>query len=194
MDNFLNDVNFHYYIVHPTSFRREYQRWCRYRDNDEPLGFQWTSLLLMVCACSAQYPSDALRRALEEDQGQSVDELTDKYHAAGRELEMTMPIASYHLYTVQQFLHSCLWFKTQARYFECWHALSAAIQVACELSKLTFMHAGLNVSMELTFVHLDIHCEEVAQPVSDYHLEMGRRAWAIMCTWDWLVAPLNSEM
>ncbi|KAL7797240.1 hypothetical protein V8C37DRAFT_370451 [Trichoderma ceciliae] len=169
VDNFLRDVNFHYYIVHPTVFRKEYEQWWDDRDNRQPLGLQWTSLLLMACACSAQYPNDTLRRALEVDRGPPTHALSEKYHAAGRELHIAIPVGEFHMYTIQQFLHSCFWFKAEARYFECWHDLTAAVQVARELN---------------------IHCEAAARPASDFDREMGRRAWAIMCTLDWQLGTL----
>ncbi|KAL7951505.1 hypothetical protein V8C42DRAFT_304267 [Trichoderma barbatum] len=172
VDNFLNHVNFHYYVVHPTVFRREYERWCHRADNDDDIELQWTALLLMACACSAQYPSDALRHALEADQDQPIDQLAEQYHAVGHDLSTMIPITEYDMHTVQSFLHSSLWFKTKACYSESWHNLTTAMRVASEL---------------------DIHNEEFAHPASQYQLEMGRRAWAIICAWDWQLGSIISR-
>lgn len=194
VDNFLDSVNFHYYIVHPAVFRREYQNWCHRAYNNNHIELQWTALLLMACACSTQYSSDSLRRVLEADQGQSIHRLSEKYHAASHKLLMTIPMGRYDINILQTYLHSSLWFRTKARYPEFWRDLRAAIQVASELGKLVFTDGTLGV---LTF-YLDINREEITEEItdtlSDYNLEMRRRAWVTIRAWDWSVALLNSEM
>ncbi|KAH6605986.1 hypothetical protein Trco_005139 [Trichoderma cornu-damae] len=172
VDNFLNDINFHYYILHPAVFKEEYQQWRDDRDNGRPLGVQWTSLLLMVCACSAQYPNDAVRRALPPGQDELIHQFSQRCHAQSHELHQATPAGEFHIHSLQQLLHSCFWLKTEARYFECWHALSDVAHIAR---------------------HLSIHCEAAARPASDYEMEMGRRAWAILCTWDWQIGALISR-
>lgn len=90
----------------------------------------------MVCACSAQYTGVELQHKLEADLGQSVQSLTQAYHNAARELHSVIPVGNNHLLNVQSLLHSCYWYKSEARFVECWHVLSAAIREAQELGKL----------------------------------------------------------
>ncbi|EFY89237.1 hypothetical protein MAC_04618 [Metarhizium acridum CQMa 102] len=133
VQNFLTHVNFHYYIIYPPSFLEEYRTWWSLRSENRPLGMQWTCLLLMVCACSMQYTDSELERKLEIDLGQSAQKLTEQYHNAGRELHGAIPVGNNHLLNVQSLLHSCYWYKSEARFVECWHVLSTAIREAQEL-------------------------------------------------------------
>ncbi|EHK23556.1 uncharacterized protein TRIVIDRAFT_178991, partial [Trichoderma virens Gv29-8] len=176
VDNFLDTVNFHYYIVHPAMFRREYQNWCHRAYNNNHVELQWTALLLMACACSTQYSSDSLRRVLEADQGQSIHRLSEKYHAASHKLLMTIPMGRYDINILQTYLHSSLWFRTKARYPEFWRDLRAAIQVASELD-----------------INREEITEEITDTLSDYNLEMGRRAWVTIRAWDWQLGSIISR-
>ncbi|KAK7422030.1 hypothetical protein QQZ08_009679 [Neonectria magnoliae] len=143
-NNFLNNVNYHYYIIYPPSFLEQYQQWWTARAENRPLGVQWTCLLLM--------------RKLEVDLGDTIQRITESYHEAARDLGSTIPIGTSHLYNVQQLLHSCYWFKSEARFVECWHVLNAAIREAQELS---------------------IHQESKGDPVPELELEIRRRIWQI---------------
>ncbi|KAF4585960.1 Fungal specific transcription factor [Ophiocordyceps camponoti-floridani] len=172
VQNFLNSVNFHYYIIYPPSFLDEYRQWWASRSENQPLGLQWTCLLLMVCACSAQYTDIDLQRKLEQDLGVSTQRLTESYHNAARELHSVIPVGNNHLYNVQSLLHSCYWYKSEARFVECWHVLSAAVREAQEL---------------------DIHQELVSGPMSEFEREMRRRVWCVLDTWDWRISALLSR-
>ncbi|KAL6692038.1 hypothetical protein J3F84DRAFT_385120 [Trichoderma pleuroticola] len=172
VDNFLDFVNFRYYIIHPVMFRREYQDWCSRAYNDNYVELHWTALLLMVCACSAQYPSDALRRALEAEQGLPIHQLSEKYHETGHQLSTRIPTGKYDIHAIQTYLHSSLWFKSKARYPECRRDLAAAVQVASTI---------------------DVNHEETTTLLFDYNLEMGSRAWVIMCAWDWQLRNIISH-
>lgn len=190
MDNFLDFINFQHSIVHPAAFRGEYQKWSHRAYTDNHVELQWTALLLMACACSAQYPSDTLCRALEADQDQSIHQLSEKYFTASHELATMIPVGRYDIYTIQIRLHSSIWLKTKARYPQCWHDMAAAIQVACELGESTLTHS---TSPLMCSCSLDINSEEGTSQLSDCHLEMVRRAWVAVCSWDWLVTLLYSE-
>ncbi|PFH62897.1 hypothetical protein XA68_11216 [Ophiocordyceps unilateralis] len=172
VQNFLNSVNYHYYIIYPPSFLDEYRQWWASRTENRPLGLQWTCLLLMVCACSAQYTDVDLQRKLEQDLGESTQRLTEHYHNAARELHSVIPVGNNHLHNVQSLLHSCYWYKSEARFVECWHVLSAAIREAQEL---------------------DIHQELVSGPMSEFEREMRRRVWCVLDTWDWQISALLSR-
>jgi hypothetical protein len=133
VQNFLNNANFHYYLIYPPSFLEQYQLWWAARGDNRPLSVQWTSLLLTVCACSAQYTDIDLQRKLEVDLGDTIQRLTEQYHEAARELGSAVPIGYSHLSSVQQLLQSCCWYKSEARFIECWHVLNSAIREAQEL-------------------------------------------------------------
>ncbi|KAG5942354.1 hypothetical protein E4U53_007256 [Claviceps sorghi] len=172
VQNFLNKVNFHYYILYPSSFLEDYRTWWSLRSADRPLGLQWTCLLLTVCACSTQYTDAELGRKLETDLGQTAQKLSEQYHNAARELRSVIPVRSNHLLNVQSLLHSCFWYKSEARFVECWHVLSAAIREAQELG---------------------IHQETVTGPMPEFDREMRRRVWSILDTWDWQISALLSR-
>ncbi|KAH7149905.1 fungal-specific transcription factor domain-containing protein [Dactylonectria estremocensis] len=168
VQNFLSNVNYYYYIVYPPNFIREYAEWCRDRDAGKPLGLQWTCLIIMICACSVQHTDDKLTETLEANLGQSVKELTERYHDAARELHSAIPVGHSHFYSVQYLLHSCYWFKAEARFVECWQVLGATVREAQAL--------GLH--------------EEPKGHISDFNREMRRRLWCIVDSWDWLVSSL----
>ncbi|RDA89497.1 hypothetical protein CP533_6812 [Ophiocordyceps camponoti-saundersi (nom. inval.)] len=172
VQNFLNSVNYHYYIIYPPSFLDEYRQWWASRSDNQPLGLQWTCLLLMVCACSAQYTDVDLQRQLEQDLGESTQRLTESYHNAARELHSVIPVGNNHIFNVQSLLHSCYWYKSEARFVECWHVLSAAVREAQELG---------------------IHQEPVVGHMSEFDREMRRRVWCVLDTWDWQISALLSR-
>lgn len=92
----------------------------------------------MVCACAAQHTDAALRATLEKDLGVPVRELTDRYHDAARELHSVIPVGQNHVFSVQYLLHSCYWFKAEARFVECWHVLGSAVREAQMLGMSMF--------------------------------------------------------
>ncbi|KAF4450110.1 hypothetical protein F53441_6709 [Fusarium austroafricanum] len=169
VQNFLNNVNYHNYIVYPPSFIEQYQQWWAARAENRPLSVQWTCLLLTVCACSSQYTDVELQRILEADLGDTIQQISEQFHEAARELGSAVPLGYSHMTNIQQLLHSCYWFKAEARFVECWHVLNSAIREAQELS---------------------IHQEGKAGPISEFDLEMRRRVWCILDTWDWQISTL----
>ncbi|KAH6877209.1 fungal-specific transcription factor domain-containing protein [Thelonectria olida] len=168
VQNFVEDVNFYYYIVYPPSFIKEYAAWWKDRDADRPLGLQWTCLLIMICACSVQHTNAELAARLKNELGFSVKQLTDQYHNAARELHSAIPVGHSHIYSVQYLLHSCYWFKAEARFVECWQILGATVREAQALG---------------------LHQESEAR-MSEFDREMRRRLWCIVDSWDWLVSCL----
>lgn len=169
VQNFLQNVNFHYYIIYPPTFLEQYQKWWTDRAASKPLCVQWTCLLLTVCACASQYTDLELQRKLEIDLGDTVQRLTEQYQESARELSTSIPIGYSHLVNVQQLLHSCYWFKSEARFVECWHVLNSAIREAQELG---------------------MHKESTDDPIPDFELEIRRRVWCVMDTWDWQISAL----
>ncbi|KAH6900195.1 hypothetical protein B0T10DRAFT_534696 [Thelonectria olida] len=112
VQNFLNNVNCHYYIIYPPSFLEQYQQWWAAPAEGRLLGVQWTCLLLM------------LQKKLENELGDTIQRLSEQYHEAGRELSSSVPIGYSHLVNL----------KSKARFVECWHVLRSAIREAQELS------------------------------------------------------------
>ncbi|KAF4338975.1 transcriptional regulatory [Fusarium beomiforme] len=168
IQSFLDVINFYYYIVYPPYFSKEYARWWDDYTNGRTVGVQWTCLLLMVCACSVQHVDGQLRSKIENDVGETVKELTQKYHDAARELHSAIPVGYGHVYTVQYLLHSCYWFKAEARFAECWQVLGDVVREA-----------------QL----INLHKKPEGQ-LPGFELEMKRRLWCIVDSWDWLVSSL----
>lgn len=115
----------------------EYHQWWTDRTENRPLGVPWTCLLIMVCACSVQHATEELKENLEAELGKNVKHLTDDFHNAARELHSAIPVGHSHIYTVQYLLHSCYWFKAEARFVECWHVLGSAIREGQMLGMVT---------------------------------------------------------
>ncbi|KAF4996645.1 hypothetical protein FGRMN_4391 [Fusarium graminum] len=168
VQSFLDVVNFYYYIVYPPNFSKEYSLWWDDYTKDRPCGVQWTCLLLMVCACSVQHVDSQLGARVESEVGASVKDLTQRYHDAARELHSVIPVGYGHIYTVQYLLHSCYWFKAEARFAECWQVLGAVVREA---------------------QMINLHKKPVGQ-LPGFELEMKRRLWCIVDSWDWLVSSL----
>jgi hypothetical protein len=121
-------------------FLEQYQQWWALRAENRPLSVQWTCLLLTVCACASQYTNVELQAKLEGDLGHPIQKIAEQYHGAARELASAIPLGHSHLINIQQLLHSCYWFKSEARFVECWHVLNAAIREAQELCTFTLLH------------------------------------------------------
>ncbi|OAA48679.1 Transcription factor [Metarhizium rileyi] len=167
MQNFLGDINYHYYIIYPPVFLQDYHIWWDRRSENRPLSLQYTCLLAIICACALQHVEDATERALERELGDTMDVVSDRLHAAMRELASVIPVGHYHYLNVQRLLHSCYWYKAEAKFLEAWHVLSAAILEANELG---------------------YHKEPTPGTVTEFDLEMRRRLWCILDTWDWQIS------
>ncbi|KAI1053644.1 hypothetical protein LB505_012734 [Fusarium chuoi] len=133
VQNFFDNVNFHYYIIYPSTFLDDYRDWWADRILGNPLKLQWTCLLTVICACSAQYLSIELQGKVEHELGEKTQTLTERYHCASNDLYSIIPPRKGHLHGVQYLLHSCYWYKSEARFTECWYSLSAAIREAQEI-------------------------------------------------------------
>ncbi|KAG5977686.1 hypothetical protein E4U55_006618 [Claviceps digitariae] len=167
MQNFLTDINYHYYIIYPPVFLQDYHVWWERRPKKRPLSLQYTCLLAIICACALQHVEPATERIFEEELGDTLDAVSDQLHAAMRELASVIPVGHYHILNVQRLLHSCYWYKAEAKFLEAWHVLSAAILEGRELG---------------------YHKAPPPGTVSDFDLEMRRRLWCILDTWDWQIS------
>jgi hypothetical protein len=133
-------------MIHPKSFAREYHVWWEDRTEGRPLGLEWTSVLLMICACSTLFPSAKFQKRLERNLGDSCETLSERFHTTGRALHSAVPINHNHIFKVLKLVHSCYWFKSKARFGEAWHVLDAAIREAQELRKSRTRCGGLRPS------------------------------------------------
>lgn len=164
---FLTDVNYHYYIIHPTQFLKDYHVWWEQRAANKPISLQYTLLLAMVNAGALQHVHTELQTIVVGEVGMDSDTYSDKLHDATRELASVVPVGHYHMLNVQRLLHSCYWYKAEAKFVEAWHVLSQAILEARELS---------------------LHIEAAEGSISDYEREIRRRLWCICDTWDWQIS------
>lgn len=187
-------MNFRYYIIYPQSFLEDYHRWCTDKAEHRPLGLQWTCLLLMACACSAQCTTVELEKKLTAELGQSCQKLTERYHNAARELHSVIPVGHSHLLNVQHLLLSSYWFKSEGRFVECWHVLNAAVREAQELGASPPPPPeapgprcpGLpRTKFSPLVCVVGLHQESAIGPVPEFDLEMRRRVWCLLDSWDW---------
>ncbi|EWZ93975.1 hypothetical protein FOWG_06613 [Fusarium oxysporum f. sp. lycopersici MN25] len=139
---------------------------------ETPLSYNGHVFFTVICACSAQYLSTELQGKLEHELGEKTQALTERYHRVSRELYSIIPPGRSHLHSVQYLLHSCYWYKSEARFMECWYSLSAAIREAQEIG---------------------IHQEASMLDISDFEREMYRRVWCVLDTWDWQMSALLSR-
>ncbi|RDA89538.1 hypothetical protein CP533_0350 [Ophiocordyceps camponoti-saundersi (nom. inval.)] len=171
MDKLINDfthnINYHYYIIYPPDFLRDYHIWWERRSKSKPIALQYTGLLAMICAICVQHAENAMQAELLRASGLSAEELSEQLHNAVRELSSVIPVGHFHMYNVQRLLHSCYWYKAEARFVEAWHVLSAAIREGQELG---------------------LHREPPEGTETEHEREMRRRLWCVLDTWDWQIS------
>ncbi|KND94875.1 hypothetical protein TOPH_00114 [Tolypocladium ophioglossoides CBS 100239] len=167
MTTFAHDVNYHYYIIYPLDFFRDYHIWWERRSKGRTITLQYTCLLATICACCIQHADNSMQEELQRASGLDSDELSEQLHSAARELASVAPVGHYHMFNAQRLLHSCYWYKAEARFLEAWHVLSAAILEARELN---------------------CHREPPAGTETKHEREMRRRLWCILDTWDWQIS------
>ncbi|POR31228.1 Uncharacterized protein TPAR_08549 [Tolypocladium paradoxum] len=167
VNTFTHDVNYHYYIIYPPDFLRDYHIWWERRAKGRPITLQYTCLLATICACCIQHADNSMQQELQRASGLDSDELSEQLHSAARELASVASVGHYHMFNVQRLLHSCYWYKAEARFLEAWHVLSAAILEARELN---------------------CHREPPSGTETEHECEMRRRLWCILDTWDWQIS------
>ncbi|PKK42283.1 hypothetical protein CI102_14087, partial [Trichoderma harzianum] len=165
--SFFQNVNPHYGMIHKTDFGREYNRWWKKRSKNKPLPVPWTCLLLMMCACACQHLPVDIQKKLEKMLGNDCQECTESFHYAARYLYSAMPTGHYHKNNVLWLLHSTYWYKAEAMFVEACHMFYTAVREAQELGFDT---------------------ERDANDVPNFELEIRRRAWCVIDSWDWQIA------
>ncbi|KAL7955028.1 hypothetical protein V8C34DRAFT_327664 [Trichoderma compactum] len=90
----------------------------------------------------------------------------DRNHVA-RYLYSAMPTGHYHKNNVLWLLHSTYWYKAEAMFVEACHMFYTAVREAQEL--------GFDTELD-------------ANNVPNFELEIRRRAWCVIDSWDWQIA------
>jgi hypothetical protein len=137
----------------------------------------------MVCACTIQQVEEQDRIRIEASLGDSSDKLAERFHNAARELGGVIPLGRYHINNVLWRLHSCYWFKAEAKFLEAWHVLGEAIREGQELGE--WHHNQPSTYAVLMCIDLGLHRESSLTSLSSAEQEIRRRAWCVLDTWDW---------
>lgn len=182
MQNFVNIVNYHYYVLDPLVVLDEYQKWWARRIEAKPLDLEWTGLLFIICACSLQHLPSTLRPKFHSELGENVSTLSRRCYEAAQRLGAAVPAEYDGLTHVQQLLHVCMWEKAEGQYVECWHTLSHAVRCA---QKLSIYCPPLSDPANVELKFAEIHQDNVDQNLTEFEREMRRRVWCLLDTWDW---------
>ncbi|GIC91939.1 uncharacterized protein Aud_008394 [Aspergillus udagawae] len=121
---------------------------------------------------TALFLGPGVKQKLEIELGESVESLSERYHHAAKQLSSTIPPGKGGLTQVQQLFLTAAWYKADGMFVESWHALSSAIHEAQELG----MHKSLS---------------KVGLP--EFDMEMRRRLWCILYSWDWQMSLMLSR-
>ena len=140
VQNFFENVNYHYGTLHQPSFMSSYVEWWgrrrQFHRSPNMTTIVTTCLVLRICANSAQYLDSELTERFETELSDSTESLSLRYQTAAQTLSDFIPPGEGDLSQVQQLFLSAIWLKAEAEFAKSWHALAAAIRVAQELSKL----------------------------------------------------------
>ncbi|KAH8884540.1 hypothetical protein GQ53DRAFT_661849, partial [Thozetella sp. PMI_491] len=171
VDNWLSGANHHYYALYPSEFRAQYDGWWANRQAREEVSLVFTSLILRVCASSAQFlPIDNIVRSrLETDLNEDAQAFSKRLHKAAVRLNASIPPGQGGLVQVQQLFLTAYWFKSEEEWVESWHALAEAVAVAYEIG---------------------LHQDWASDGLSEYDREMRRRLWALLYMWDFAMSSL----
>lgn len=164
VQRYLGITNFIYYCLHPPTFSGDYAAWWSDRAKGKSLKPEFTCLLIRVCACALQYLDMEIQQKLESDLGESVQSLSEGYHHAARQLSNTISPGKGGLAQIQQLFLTGAWFKSESLFVETWHTLSSCIHEAQEMG----MHKNIPKA-----------------GLSEFDVEMRRRIWCLLYTWDW---------
>ncbi|CAM1503485.1 Fc.00g010760.m01.CDS01 [Cosmosporella sp. VM-42] len=171
VQNFFDNVNHHYAVLHQPSFMEAYVAWWSQRRESQMLRkipvIALTCLVLRICANSTQFlPFPALSR-MESDLGESMDTLGADYQSAAQTISDYLPPGAGGLVQCQQLFLAATWFKAEAHFVRSWHALAAAVRQAQEIG-----------------IDADIDPGET----NHFEREMRRRLWCSLYTWDKFMA------
>ncbi|KAF7184694.1 hypothetical protein CNMCM7691_006056 [Aspergillus felis] len=172
VQHYIRETNSQYYCLYPPMFLRDYSAWWSGKTSGQQLTAEFTCLLIRTCACAALFLDPGLKQKLEMELGESVESLSERYHHAAKQLSSTIPPGKGGLTQVQQLFLTAAWYKAEGMFVESWHVLSSAIHEAQELG----MHKSLS---------------KVGLP--EFDMEMRRRLWCILYSWDWQMSLMLSR-
>ncbi|KAL6900606.1 fungal-specific transcription factor domain-containing protein [Trichoderma evansii] len=175
LKNFFDNINYHYGVLHQPSFMAVYVDWWSQRRDAQslrnPLAMALTCLILRICANSTQFLSPHASSQLELDLGDSIENLSKTYHDAAQIISGFLSPGTGGLLNAQQLFLAATWHKGQADFVRSWHELGAAVRQSQEIG-----------------IHTDVFSNEM----NEFDLEMRRRLWCALYTWDrYMTASFN---
>ncbi|EHK49403.1 hypothetical protein TRIATDRAFT_175639, partial [Trichoderma atroviride IMI 206040] len=179
LKNFFDNVNYHYGILHQPSFMAVYVDWWSQRRDAQslrnPLALGLTCLILRICANSTQFLSPHASSQLELDLGDSIQSLSKTYHDAAQIISSFLSPGTGGLLNAQQLFLAATWHKGQADFVRSWHELGAAVRQSQEIG---------------------IHTDVLSHEMNEFDLEIRRRLWCALYTWDSFNRPpiIQSEV
>jgi len=172
VQNYTDVCNYWYYPIYPPQFLAAYNEWWTSRAKREKTKPEFTCLLLRVLSNSTQCVAPDLKRKLESELGESLQDLTQKYHDAAERLSNMIPPGTGGIMQVQQLFLTAVWMKCESLFINAWHSLSDAIRYAQEVG---------------------LHNESLWSNLSEFDREIRRRVWTTLYIWDRLMAMLLSR-
>ncbi|KAF2457448.1 fungal-specific transcription factor domain-containing protein, partial [Lineolata rhizophorae] len=164
VQNYLQNFNYRYYPIYPPTFLEDYTKWWTDRARGSALSLEFTCLLLRVCANSAQYLTPEVQHKLEFELVTDVQTLTERYNRAAEKLSSSITPGNGGLIQVQQLFLGLTWLKNEAKFVESWHVLASAVREAQEQG---------------------MHKDVFPDGLSEFEIEMRRRMWCLLYTFDW---------
>lgn len=135
VQNYFDIYNYWYYPIYPPQFLEGYNGWWETRAARNKNKPEFTCLLLRVLACSTQCVHPDLRRRLEGELGETLQDLTQKYNDSAERLSNLIVPGVGGITQVQQLFCQAVWMKGESLFINSWHALSDAIRYAQEVGE-----------------------------------------------------------
>jgi hypothetical protein len=135
VQNYIDVCNYWYYPIYPPQFLEGYNLWWENKLKRQKNKPEFTCLLLRVLANSTQCVAPDLKNKLESELGESLQDLTQKYHDAAERLSNMIPPGVGGVLQVQQLFLTAVWLKSESLFINAWHSLSDAIRYAQEVGK-----------------------------------------------------------
>jgi hypothetical protein len=186
VEAFFSNINHHYNIIHPPTFIRQYINWSRKRPQGSCQDVQFTTLILMMCACVTQHVE------VESKPTSGHNASSEDYHNAGQKLAAAIPAGFYHITNIQWKILSICWFKGEAKFTEAWHTIGLAVQEAYELGELTHLVYVITLTNCLfqAFINLELRGRLqtlrhrlVSKPGAYYTVGTGMSLILVLLNW-----------
>jgi hypothetical protein len=111
--------------------------------------------------------------------------LSNRFASAAERLSQSFAASNITIERVQEQFLKAVWLKCESKIVESWHALSGTIRVAQELGKAHDYGLLLNHKWkysELTYAGIDK--DTGIEDLSEFDVEIRRRMWTVLYTWD----------